>query len=131
MTYLLDTSTVVNFLRGNTSTKNLLIQLSEQGSFAISVITYGELLYGAHRSGVYKKESERISSLVDDFCITVLPMTQEVMECFAAAKYALERNGSKLDDFDLLIGATAVVHHCSLITDNIKHFKKFPTIVLG
>lgn len=131
MRYLLDTSVIVNFLRGDPSARNWIAKCLQTGSFAMSVITYGELIYGAHRSGVYKKEYDRIEHFISDFLITILPVTQETIACYAAAKYALERKGNKLDDFDLLIGATAVVSESNLLTDNVRHFQRFPGITLA
>ena len=130
MTYLLDTSVIVNFLRGAYSTRDWIAKLSQAGSFAISVMTFGELIYGAHRSGAYKKEGDRIEGFLNDFQITVLPMTQEIIELYAAVKYTLERTGNKLDDFDLLIGATAVATESRLVTENVRHFRKFPGITV-
>lgn len=131
MIYLLDTNILVNFLRGREGAKKILIALSKQGSFAISVITYGELLYGAHKSTAYQKEKERIRQLVDDFRIVVFPLNAPVMEVYAGAKSGLEQSGNMLDDFDLLIGATAVTSQSMLVTENIRHFQRFPGIELA
>lgn len=131
MTYLLDTSVIVNFLRGKEKTKKLLTRLSKDSVFAISVITYGELLYGAYRSGMYKREREIVLNFINDFRIAILPLTTDIVDYFAAAKFTLERKGSKLDDFDLLIGAAAVASGSSLVTDDLKHFQRFPGLTLG
>lgn len=130
MTYLLDTSILINFLRGNKETNKLVMRFAERGVFAVSVITYGELLYGAYRSKTYKREREVIMNLVNDLHIAILPLTTDIVDYFAAAKFTLEKAGNKLDDFDLLIGATSVASGSTLITDNTRHFRKFPGIVL-
>lgn len=131
MTYLLDTSVLVNFLRGNRTTKNLLLRLSKDSVFTVSVITYGELLYGTYRSGSYKREREKIVNLINDLHIAIMPVNGDIVDYFAAAKFTLERTGSKLDDFDLLIGATAVANGSTLVTDNLRHFQRFPGINLA
>lgn len=131
MTYLLDTSVIVNFLRGSEDSKNLVMDLSRNGVFAVSVITYGELLYGAYRSGAYKREREIVMNMIDDLRIAILPLTTDIVDYFAAAKFTLERKGNKLDDFDLLIGATAVASGSTLVTDNLRHFRRFPGIILA
>lgn len=130
MTYLLDTSVLINFLRGNEEANNYLVRLGEKNVFAISVITYGELMYSAYRSKEYKHERKVIIDIMNDLHIALLPLTTDIVDHFAAAKFLLEKAGSKLDDFDLLIGATAVSSGCPLITDNIRHFRRFPGIVL-
>ena len=40
------------------------------------------------------------------------------------------RDGTPIDDFDLLIGATAVTHHLTLVTNNFDHLKRIKGIVL-
>ena len=131
MTYLLDTNVIVNFLRGNKTTKDLLFRLSKDSLFAVSVITYGELLYGTYRSGSFKREREVVINLINDFRIAILPITEDIVDYFAAAKFTLERAGNKLDDFDLLIGATSVASRSTLVTENIRHFQRFPGIILA
>jgi tRNA(fMet)-specific endonuclease VapC len=33
-----------------------------------------------------------------------------------------------LDDFDILIAATAIVNNCVLVSNNIKHFERIPDL---
>lgn len=40
---------------------------------------------------------------------------------FAEEKAKLRKQGTMIDDFDLLIGATALKHDMVLVTDNVKH----------
>jgi tRNA(fMet)-specific endonuclease VapC len=129
MTYLLDTSVIIHYFRGTLSTKTLLNRISQKGSLAISVITYGELVYGAQRSKSFEKEQQHIQDALEHLHITVQPLTVGIVDIYPQAKYFLEQTGNKLDDFDLLIGATAVSQKYILVTDNLRHFKRFPAIV--
>ena len=45
---------------------------------------------------------------------------------YAKQKSELRRQGSLIDDFDLLIGCTAIVNDLILVTDNVKHFNRLP-----
>ena len=49
---------------------------------------------------------------------------------FGQLKADMERTGNKIDDFDLLIGATAITHDLIMVTDNVKHLGKIPGIQL-
>ena len=40
----------------------------------------------------------------------------------------LEKSGNRIDDFDLLIGSTAVAHNLIVITENVKHLGRIPDI---
>lgn len=58
---------------------------------------------------------------------TVLPI-HEVLEKFGDSKALLKSNGLLIDDFDLLIGATAVVYGLIMVTENVKHLSRVPDI---
>lgn len=47
---------------------------------------------------------------------------------FAMQKARLRKEGKLIDDFDLLIGCTAKVTQCTLVTENIKHLKRIENI---
>lgn len=130
MNYLLDTSIVIDFLRGKEAIKPAIMHVASLGTLCISVITLGELLYGAYRSGNFTKAQEKVLLFIADFSVTILPLSSEIIHEYAKAKYLLEKRGAKLDELDLLIGATAVVSESTLFTDNTRHFKRFPGITL-
>lgn len=129
--FLIDTSTIVQFLRGTHATKQIMAHVAHKGELAISVISLGELLYGAHRSENYEREKGKVFHFLDDFSINVAPLTSEIVSLYAGAKYTLETKGKKLDELDLLIGTTAVASGSTLVTDNVKHFRRIPGIVLA
>lgn len=122
MKYLLDTDVVVNQLRGKAKIKENLI---EDGS-AISIITFGELLYGAEKSTNKEKSLATINGFIADLQIDILGLNQDIMQIYAKTKTSLEAAGKRLDEFDLLIGATASFHSLSLATLNLRHFKRIP-----
>lgn len=43
-------------------------------------------------------------------------------------KAELEAKGMRIDEFDLLIGATAVFNKMVMVTSNVKHFERIPEI---
>lgn len=131
MTYILDTNIIIDFLRGKDAAKIGISNIASQGALCISVITLGELLYGAHRSGKFTYTQKKIMLFLTDFSVTVLPLSSEIIQEYAKAKYILEKEGKKLDEFDLLIGATAVVNQGILLTDNLRHFRRFPGIAIA
>jgi tRNA(fMet)-specific endonuclease VapC len=56
----------------------------------------------------------------------VIDVTRPVMECFGELKASLSSAGTIVDDFDLLIGCTALTLNYSMVTNNIKHYQKIP-----
>jgi predicted nucleic acid-binding protein len=126
MTYILDTSFIINYFRKGGWWFDTIVKLAgeKNGSLIISAVAYAELRYGVMRSVNPQKEREKLKGFVDDFLIEIIPITAEIAEEYAQVKRDVEKGGSTLDDFDLLIGATAKTKNAVLLTDNKKHFKR-------
>lgn len=58
---------------------------------------------------------------------TVLPI-RNAIETYADTKAYLNSKGLLIDDFDLLIGATAICHKLIMVTENVKHLSRMPQI---
>lgn len=130
MAFLIDTSSIVNFLRGKQGSDILWREISGKGDLLISIITKAELLYGTYRSGNPDAEKKKVLNLISDFDIEIAPLNDNIVDLYADVKARLEKTGKRLDEFDLLIGATAVANRSILVTDNQKHFLRFPGIKL-
>ena len=118
--YLLDTNIVAFYFRGN---KNVVTKIRDIGfeNCFISEITIAELKYGAQKSSNLKHHNNLIEDFVKD--INVLSVI-DVLDSFAFEKVRLEKLGKKLDNFDLLIGATAIANELILVTNNTKHLQR-------
>lgn len=91
----------------------------------ISEITLAELYYGASKSG---NKANRIKDVAFfENKMKVVPI-YDCLETYGDAKAYLELKGTRVDDFDLLIGATAIKHNLIMVTDNIKHLGRIPNI---
>jgi tRNA(fMet)-specific endonuclease VapC len=56
--------------------------------------------------------------------LDILPVGTECVEVFGHLKAKLEKAGSSLDDFDLIIASCAIANNLVLVTNNTKHFKR-------
>lgn len=119
--YLLDTDTLVFFLRGHAQA-TLAMGAHETDPKALSIITYGELLYGAKKSAKPTENTAKVRRL-GELC-PIIELDRPVIEAFASLKTSLEAGGGRLDDFDLLIAATALTVNYTLVTNNEKHFER-------
>ena len=54
----------------------------------------------------------------------IIPLGKESVEIFGIYKAKLEKAGSPLDDFDLIIASCALAHNLVLVTNNMKHFHR-------
>ena len=127
MNYLLDTDTCVYALRGHSDVRSRLLAVEPQ-VIAISVITLAELRYGAFCSA----RPEANQQAIDDFvqAIAVLGVDPLVARTFGEVKWQLRQQGNLIEDFDLLIAATARAHELTLVTNNQEHFRRVPDLTL-
>ena len=118
--YLLDTSIITFLFRKAYNIGNRLRELDNDQYF-VSEITIAELTYGAYHSDRVSENLmmvDRLESLVD-----ILPISSAIDE-YGKQKDILVKSGRMIDDFDLLIGCTAVANGMIMVTDNTKHFSK-------
>ncbi|MCA0444946.1 MAG: type II toxin-antitoxin system VapC family toxin [Bacteroidetes bacterium] len=125
MAYLIDTDIIIYSLKGNeTVNKNFLLNKNIPKS--ISVITYGELVYGARKSQHVEKNVATVKRVSELF--PVIELNKEIIEIFGEIKAKLEILGTRIEDMDLLIGSTALYLNQVLVTNNEAHFSKIPDL---
>jgi tRNA(fMet)-specific endonuclease VapC len=97
--------------------------LRTYGSFTFSIITRYEIL-----RGLEAKQAKRQIAAFERRCrtSTLLPLTDEVVVRAARIYGDLHRAGRLIDDADILIAATALVHDLTLVTNNRAHFERSP-----
>jgi len=118
--YLLDTDVSINYLRGFA---DVIRKVNEVGAsrICLSEITVAELKYGAEKSNRPEHHLQDVESFQAKFGILSI---SPVLDVFAFEKARLKKLGLRLDDFDLLIGATAIHYDLVLVTNNVKHFER-------
>jgi len=121
MAYLIDTDIIINSIKGNQGVNQKIAELASIPK-AISIITYGELLYRAKKSTQREKNTSVVYRLAEIF--PIIGITRATMEAFTDLKAALDRKGERIEDFDLLIAATALNLNYVLVTNNTKHYKR-------
>ena len=50
------------------------------------------------------------------------------LDIYAKEKANLRRQGQMIDDFDILIGATAIANDMIMVTNNVEHLKRLDNI---
>lgn len=101
------------------------IEVAGASNFFVSEITIAELKFGAQNSEYPEKNSEKIIKLQHIF--TVIPIFNS-LDVYAKEKARLKKSGRILDDFDLLIGATAISNNLILVTRNVSDFERLEGI---
>lgn len=119
--YLLDTSTIINYLRGVEQTVKTINNI--EGELCSSYICLSELYEGIYRV----KEQEKTEKIVREFFQSlseVFTVDEKIAKEFGQIRAHLKKTGSILEDIDIFIAATCLIYGLTLITDNKKHFSR-------
>ena len=93
----------------------------------ISEITLAELKFGVENSKNPKKNQKALDNFMSG--VKIIPIFEGI-DFYAKEKAKLRKKGNPVDDFDLLIGATAVSFGLTMVTNNLKHFDNISNIKL-
>ncbi|MGA0557850.1 type II toxin-antitoxin system VapC family toxin [Larkinella sp. VNQ87] len=128
--YLLDTNICVHLIKDEFSIKQKIAQIGTK-SCLLSEITLAELLFGVENSAPDRRQKNRqnVENLQTLFQGRILLIGEALPE-YARQKAALRQKGRTIDDFDLLIGSTAIVYGLTLVTRNTRHFADLAGIKL-
>jgi tRNA(fMet)-specific endonuclease VapC len=122
--YLLDTNICIYIQRQKPEEVLARFQKLKPGDAAISVITWGELLYGAEKSQQRKKALQ----LLEEFktLVPVLPIPENAGKTYGAIRASLESQGKPIGNNDLWIAAHAKAATLTIVTNNEQEFKRVP-----
>lgn len=122
--YLLDTNICIFFFKGRFNLGEKIENIGLENCY-ISEVTLAELKYGAENSDNPSKHCKIIAEFQEK--IQIIPIFNSI-EVYAKEKARLRKAGTLIDDFDLLIGATAIYNDLTLVTNNLKHFNRLNNI---
>ncbi len=120
--FLLDTDTCIRFLRDAPEVKQR-ITAQGRGQILISIFTVYELRVGIEKSAIRKNDKSRdLSALLD--LLEVAPFSDHEASESACIRAELERKGTPIGAIDYLIAGIARCHDMTLVTGNIREFKR-------
>ena len=126
--YLLDSNICIFLFKGKFNINDRIKEVGLKNCY-ISEITLAELKYGAECSEQIVENNRLINEFANS--VTVLPIYSS-LNLYAKEKARLRKVGNLIDDFDLLIGVSAVANNLILVTDNEKHLKRISKVkILG
>lgn len=102
--YLLDTNICIYYIKGLHNLKERFKNVGPENCF-ISEITLAELKFGVANSQHKQKNQQVLENFLSG--IQIVPIFQ-ALDTQATEKARLQKAGKLIDDFDLLIGSTAV-----------------------
>ena len=124
--YLLDTCVCISMFRNEGRVRETLQRIGPKNCF-ISEITVAELYFGLAKASDKDRKLNDIREVQRLF--RVIPAYSSFKE-YGEIRYDLEHKGQRVDQFDLLIGATALHHKMILVTSNLKHFERINGLII-
>lgn len=122
----MDTNICIYYLNGKFELDNKLEEVGIENCY-ISEITVAEMKYGAEKSQKVAENLKTISLFQSR--VQVVPIFGAI-DFYAKEKARLQKQGTTIDEFDLLIGATAVSNGLVMVTNNTSHFHRINGIEL-
>ncbi len=124
--YLLDTNICIYIAKNRPEAVLQRFQKLSEGEVAMSVVTHGELCYGACKSRRREEALKALSELAT--MIPVLPLTSQVGERYGVTRSELESSGRPIGNNDLWIAAHALALGVVLVTNNTREFARIPSL---
>lgn len=124
--YLLDTNSCIYIAKHNPPEVRRHFSEHPASHLAMSVITLGELRYGAEKSKSREKAVMVLSTLIQ--AIQVLDMPGKAGEYYGQVRAGLEKQGKIIGNNDLWISAHALASGLILITNNVREFSRIENL---
>lgn len=121
--YLLDTNVLISMFKNKGRVRQHIMDAGIQNCF-ISEISIAELFYGAAKGGK-RQNMDDVTNVLQQF--DVLPIFPN-LKSYGQIKASLECKGLRIDDFDILIGATTLQNKLVMVTANIGHLNRIPNL---
>jgi tRNA(fMet)-specific endonuclease VapC len=120
--FLLDTNICIYIRRRRPPEVLARFRRLRPGEAVISVITYGELVYGAQKSRLRAQATAQLMELVG--LLPVMPLPLQAGEFYGSIRAALEAKGETIGNNDLWIAAHARAAGLTLVTNNEGEFRR-------
>ncbi|MCU0940162.1 MAG: type II toxin-antitoxin system VapC family toxin [Burkholderiaceae bacterium] len=125
---LLDTNICIYIARNRPPTVARRFARAAPGSLGISIITWGELCFGAAKS----TDPVRAHGLLDAFAreVAVLELPAAAGRHYGGIRAALQKAGTPIGNNDLWIAAHALALGVPLVSNNAREFERVPGLKL-
>ncbi len=121
MSNLLDTDWAINYLNRVPRTVRRMDELRPEG-ISISIVSVAELYEGVLNSNNPVHNENRMTDFLGRY--PVIGLDVPICRIFGVERARLRAAGTLIQDMDLLIGATALRHNLTLLTNNRRHFER-------
>jgi len=120
--FLLDTNICIHIRRRRPPAVLARFQQLKPGEAVLSVITYGELVYGAEKSQFREQALRQLAELAS--LLPVMELPSRAGELYGSIRAGLEAEGCTIGNNDLWIAAHAKAASLILVTNNEREFRR-------
>lgn len=120
--FLLDSDVCIELLRGRLPLVRDLMRASDPRLFGVPAVVEAELRAGARKSDRPRENLLLLERFLDP--LARVPFDSDCAVAYARIRAQLERAGRPIGPNDLLIAATAVARQATLVTNNVREFKR-------
>ena len=124
--YLLDTNFCIYWLHARPTSVTQRLRMVPAGAAFMSVITWGELQFGAAKSQQVARAKRNLQALAE--VIPPLALSMETGRRYGELRAALERKGTPVGANDLWIAAHALSERMTLVTNNVREFRRISVL---
>jgi tRNA(fMet)-specific endonuclease VapC len=128
MSYLLDTNTCIYIINNRPPEVTQKFLSVDIRSIAVSSVTIAELRYGAVKSNFGSRNMKALEEFIGS--LNIRDFGDEASQVYASLRTQLERKGTPIGPLDTLIAAHALSLGVTLVTNNLKEFKRVPKLRL-
>jgi tRNA(fMet)-specific endonuclease VapC len=128
MNYLLDTTICIEVIRHKRDSligKFIAMNLDQM---SISTITVAELQFGVAKSKYKEQNTIALTKFLTP--LTVLPFDAKAADAYGEIRANLQGRGLSIGPLDTLIAAHAVSQNMTLVTNNMREFKRVTNLKL-
>ncbi len=128
MLYTFETNFVSQILNGNQQAlSKVRDDINDGHDVTLNVICYYEIKRGLHLP-TFQRKSHLFSQLVQDFGL--LPLDVPALDEASDIYQVLRKQGTPIEDADLLMSAIARANRATLVTHNTRHFQRVDNLLL-
>lgn len=122
MNFLLDTNVCIDFLNGRFKEVTRRIREASPDNLCLSSVVIAELRYGADKNRKKESNHRKLDILTEE--IGCADFDQEAANTFGRVRTDLERKGTPIGPYDMMIAAHALSLDLVLVTDNVREFNR-------
>jgi tRNA(fMet)-specific endonuclease VapC len=126
MKYILDTNICIYIIKKHPIHVLNRLQKEDISDICLSSITLAELEYGVQKSERKAQNSLALAEFLSP--IEIVPFDEKAAIEFGKIRALLEKKGSLIGEYDLMIAAHAIALNLILVTNNSREFKRVPDL---